>query len=466
MKKNEKSICIIGAGPSGLGCAYELQKLRNTKRVILLEKNDRVGGLARTYHWSKHNFDIGPHRFFTKNQEVLLLWKKILGRDLIKVNRLTRILYKNKLFLYPVRLKDVVKKLGIVESIDCLFSYLQAKLYLRNLDPETFEDWITKQFGNKLYSIFFKTYTEKVWGIPCNKIGAEWASQRIKNLNFYEVVKTAIFGERVRKAKSLVDSFYYPKKGAGHFYERLVDSFKGRSTILLNHKVTKINYRGKEINMVDDIPVSYLFSSMPITEFIESLNPLPPKNILNAVKKLYFRDHITVNLIVNKTDLFPDNWIYVHSPEVKMARVTNYNNFTNNQIIQSSNNHSAISVEYFVFRNDRVWSMSDEELISLAKKELEETILISEKDIIKGFVIRETESYPTYYLGHKKYFETLKNYVSQFENLQLIGRGGMYKYDNMDHAIYSGILAARNYIAGNKKYDIWQINEDAEYLEK
>lgn len=493
LKYVSKQIIIIGAGPAGLGCAYELSKPRNpnhhsasesiinrsgfnkrafwlrgkphNNKILLFDKNDCVGGLARTKSWKHHCFDIGPHRFFTKNPEVLKLWKFILKKDLITVKRLTRILYKNKLFHYPVRLTDVIAKLGLWESAQCFISYLQAKVFLTKKDPKTFEEWITKYFGKKLYSIFFKTYTEKVWGIPCSKIGAEWASQRIKNLNFYEVVKTAIFGERVRKAKSLVDTFYYPTKGAGYFYEKLAQVIKKNGTsIKLNHQVTAINHRGKYITSVDGIPVSYLISSMPLTHFIEALNPLPPESVLQAAKKLYYRDHITVNLIVNKTNLFPDNWIYVHSSEVQMARVTNYNNFTNRDIRYTK--QSAIAVEYFVFKNDRLWKMKDKELIQLASNEVEKVGLIDHKDISSGFVVRESESYPTYYLGHKQYFETLKEYVSRFRNLQLIGRGGMYKYNNMDHAIYSGMLAARNYLSGNKKYDVWRINEDAEYLEK
>jgi protoporphyrinogen oxidase len=465
MKKNNGAICIIGAGPSGLGCAYELQKLGCKDRIILFDKNDRVGGLARSTPYKHHYFDIGPHRFYTKNAEVLRFWKNILKRDFVEVKRLTRILYKNKLFLYPVRLMDVVEKLGMLESLKCLISFLWVKISLRNLVPKTFEEWITKHFGKKLYSIFFKTYTEKVWGIPCGKIGAEWASQRIKNLNFYEVVKNAIFGERVRKAKSLIDTFYYPKKGAGYFYEKLAGLIKkNKGSIFLNREITSIHWSANRIKSVENIAIKYLFSSMPITSFIHALNPKPPRSVLLAAKKLYFRDHITVNLIVDRTNLFPDNWIYVHSPEVQMARVTNYNNFIKHQT-SNVKLQTAISVEYFVFKDDKLWTMKDEELIELAKKELEKVGLVKEKDIMGGFVVKESESYPTYYLGHKKYFDILKNYVSRFENLQLIGRGGMYKYNNMDHAIYSGMLAARNFVTGKKTYDVWQINEDAEYLE-
>lgn len=470
MKSNIKKdkIVIIGAGPAGLGCGLEMLENKSLD-LLILDKNDTPGGLARSYFFKGHYFDIGPHRFFTKNKEVERLWKKLLGRDFIKVSRLTRMHYRTKLFLYPVKLGDVVKNLGLLENSKSFMSFAKAKTIGRRHIPKNFEEYIIKNFGKRLYTHFFKTYTEKVWGISGDEIGVEWADQRIKNLNFFEVVKTAIFGEKKRNAKSLVDHFYYPKKGAGQLYQIIASKIKKLGgKILYQTEVTQILHQDKKITKVTykngaekSASLDYLFSSMPLTDFIFALSPRPEKKIIDAARKLYFRDHITVNLIVNKTDLFPDNWIYVHSPEVKMARVTNYNNFSSEKA-----KTSAIAVEYFVFQKDKLWKMSDKELIELAKDELEKAELVKKIDIIDGFVIKEKDSYPTYYLGHKPYFEILKSYVSKFENLQLIGRGGMYKYNNQDHAIYSGILAARNFLAGRNKYNVWAINEDAEYLEE
>lgn len=470
------SVLIIGAGPAGLGCAFELvqnKKIINKNRIVILDKNDIVGGLARTYGYKGYRFDVGPHRFYTKNKEILQIWRRFLKRDLIEVPRLTRMFYKGKLFYYPVRLKDVVLKLGVFESLLTAMSFIKAKLFLRHLQPKTFEDWITKHFGRKLYEHFFKTYTEKVWGIPCGEIGSEWAAQRIKNLNFIEVVKTAIFGERARKSKSLINKFYYPAKGAGLCYEKMADYVRKHGVeINLQSHVTKIRHIGGKIVSLEyrrkgqmfALPVGYLFSSMPLTQFILALDPVPEKTVIEAAQKLIYRDHITVNLIIKKSSLFPDNWIYVHSPEVKMARITNYNNFSKKMI--RSPQCSAISVEYFAFQKDDIWSMIDQDLINFAMREMSRLKLAEEEDLFDGFVIRETEAYPTYYLGHKKYFDILKDYTRQFSNLQLIGRGGMYRYNNMDHAIYSGILAARNYQLGYEKYVVWNINEDAEYLEE
>lgn len=471
MKK--RKIIIIGAGPAGLGCGYELinNKNKNLLDLKIVDKNENVGGLARSYYFDGHYFDIGPHRFYTKNKEILKLWKHILGKELISVDRFTRILYKNNLFQYPIQIKDVIFKLGIQESIHCITSFLKAKILLSKSDPKTFEEWITKNFGNKLYKVFFKTYTEKVWGIPCKEIGAEWAAQRIKNLNLFEIMRSAVLGNKKSSAKSLVNKFYYPLRGAGYLYQKMSDEIlKKNGQLATSSSVIRICHKSNLIKSVTikndkgtiDHNIDYLFSSMPLTHFIFSLFPKPPIKILTAAKKLYYRDHITVNLVIDNPNLFPDNWIYIHSSEVKMARIANYNNFQNKK-----NKHStAISVEYFTFKNDSIWKLSDDDLTKLAIKELKKVGLLKTNKITNSFVIRETESYPTYYINHKKHFDILKDYTENFLNLQLIGRGGLYKYNNMDHSLYSGILAAKNYLKGYKHYNIWNINEEAEYLEE
>ncbi len=467
-----KKIAIIGAGPSGLGCAYELLKPDTAKEytVTIFDKNKQVGGLARTITRKGARFDVGPHRFYTHNAEVLQFWKQILGKEFRRIPRLTRILYGDTLFLYPIQLKDVVSKLKFTELIESVISYIYAKIFLTRQSAETFEDWITKNFGRKLYEIFFKTYTEKVWGIPCSQIGAEWATQRIKNLNFTEVIKTALFPKRQTRPKSLTDYFYYPALGSGQIYEKLALQLRRKgATIKLNAEVVKIHRRRNTIVSVDvrqngslkKVPVDMLFSSMPLNLFIQRLTPPPPKSVLASAKKLYFRDHITVNMSIEGTALFPDNWIYVHSPEVKMARISNYNNFSKK--MSSSRETSSISVEYFAFQGDSLWRLSDKDIIKLATEEMKTVGLLKGK-LRDAFVVRETESYPTYYVGHKKHFERIKKYVSQFSNFYTIGRGGMYRYNNMDHAIYSGFLAARN-LNNKDKHNVWNINEDAIFVE-
>lgn len=470
-----KSVVIIGAGPAGLGVAYELayghKKFQGI--VDIFDKNSIVGGLARTTNYKGYLFDVGPHRFYTKNQEVLSLWKNILKDEFIKVPRLTRMFYDNKMFLYPIDFKDLVTTLNKVELIRIGLSWLHAKLMFRNLQPKTFEEWITKNFGRRLFNLFFKTYTEKLWGVPCSQIGAEWASQRIKNLNFAEVVISALSPNRPQKAKTLVNEFYYPLKGAGYVYKKLSEKLKHLGfNINLNSQVVEVGHKGKkivEMTVLKDgakvrYKADYVFSSMPLTEFVLCLHPKPSQEILAAAVRLRYRDHITVNLIVKKKRLFPDNWIYIHSPEVQAVRVANYSNFSRK--MSPSQKYSGISVEYFSFEGDRIWKQDDSQLVKLATMELIKLNLLNLGDVIDGFAVREPKAYPAYYLGYKESFEKLKRYVQRFPNLQLIGRGGMYKYNNQDHSIYSGMLAARNFLSGKNIFDTWAINEDAEYLEK
>jgi len=470
-----KKYTIIGAGPSGLAAGLELSK--HNGQVVIFDKNEVVGGLARTHRHKGYSFDVGPHRFYTKNSEVLALWKEILKDEFIEVDRLTRIYYKNRLFQYPIQFHDLLNTLTPWEITKISSSYLFASIFYRFRKPETFEDWIVKNFGRTLYEMFFKTYTEKVWGIPCDQIGAEWAAQRIKNLNFFEAARNALSKNRNKnnKVKSLVEKFYYPRHGAGQMHEVMAERIqKSGGKIHLKSRIKKINHHNftrvdnivvtDENNKPKTVPVDHLLSSMPITEFIDCLEPAPSKKIINASKALYYRDHITVNLVINRANLFKDNWIYVHSPEVKMARVANYNNFSKDML--ANKNSSAISVEYFVFQKDQLWQMKDKDIIKLAIDELIKMNLLKKKEhVVSGFVIRETESYPTYYMGHQEHFDVIKNFVKKFENVELIGRGGQYKYNNMDHAVYSGLLAAKKML-GTSNLDPWAVNEDAEYLEE
>jgi protoporphyrinogen oxidase len=467
-----KNLVIIGGGPAGLGAAYKLSL--NIKKIkdyslILIDKNERLGGLSRSFYYKGYFFDVGPHRFYTKNKIILNLWKQILKKDFQEISRLTRILYDNKLYNYPIEIKDVIYKLGFQKNIKCFLSFLKSKIFITKNKTDTFEGYITNHFGEELYKIFFKTYTEKVWGIPCSQISAKWASQRIKNLNFIEIIKSSLFKNNSSKAKSLVRFFYYPKNGAGSMYEKIgkIITQKG-AIIFLNSKVKEIYHQKNKITKIvfetrkreKSYAVDYLFSSMPINRFVLALRPKPPKEILQAAKKIYFRDHITVNFLLEK-EPFPDNWIYVHSPNLKMARITNYNSFVN----KDKKSKTPISVEYFCFKKDKLWQMSDKDLIKFAKKELIQAGFAKEVDIKDGFVIREVDAYPVYYLDYQKEFNILKEYLSNFLNLTLIGRGGMYKYNNMDHSLLMGILAAENFLNSNKKYDLWQINEDDKYLE-
>ena len=460
---------ILGAGPAGLGAAYELAQ-KGVKDVIVVDRNAKVGGLARTEQLGGAHFDIGPHRFYTKNSEILALWRKLLGNDFRQVNRLTRIYYKDKFFSYPLKPFEALLKLGAKESTQAISSYMQAK-FKRYSNAITFEDWIVQRFGDKLYQTFFKTYTEKVWGIPGSQIGAEWAAQRIKGLDVRQVLKHAFSGNS--GAKTLVEQFDYPTHGSGQMYEAMAEAVtKLAARMLLETRVVKINLLGDKVLSVDvkndkgelfRIEPGQVFTSVPITHFFKLLEPAPESKILSAVDSLYYRDHITVNLLIDKTNLFPDQWIYVHAPEVKAARIANYNNFST--AMSGSPNRTAISLEYFAFQNEPFWQITDSEIAKFALDELERMKLAPKNSIIGSWVVRETESYPTYYLGYRPHLEVLQKALKSFRNVMPIGRGALFRYNNQDHSTLSGMLAARHFINPHDEYDAWSVNEEQEYLE-
>lgn len=465
--ETEKKIIIIGAGPAGLAAGYELS--RNGTRVLLLEQKDSVGGLSRTTNYKGHLFDVGPHRFFTKNKEINDLWHKVLGADSLNVPRLTRIFYRRKFFAYPVKPFDVLLKIGFADSVAVCFSYLRNKLFLKNAELKTFEDWTVNNFGRKLFEIFFKTYTEKVWGIPCNQISAEWASQRIKNLSLWAALRHAISKDK-KKVKSLVEEFKFPKLGAGLFYEKMANEIKngdgeilcGQKAISIVHKnnrVVSVIVRGSNGEEKEWVGDHFLFS-LPLTEFVRVLSPELPSAVRAVADNLYFRGHISVNLIIKKLNIFPDNWIYIQDPDIKMGRIANYRNFSKEMV---RGGYAPITCEYFAFKDDELWRQSDGDLKKLAVMELEMMGFLKESDVIDGSVSREEFAYPVYYLGYKESLDRIKDSLDYFENIQLIGRGGTYRYNNQDHSLLSGVLAARNILGEN--HDIWSINADSEYYE-
>ena len=462
--------CILGAGPAGLATAIELCR-NGVRDIVIIDRNSIAGGLSRTEVRDKYRFDVGPHRFFTKNEEINKLWHDTLGNDFAPVNRLTRIYYKNKYFNYPIKAGDVLTKLPPHELAHSIFSYGMAKLKI-NPSEATFEDWVSNRFGKKLFDTFFRTYTEKVWGIPCNEIGAEWAAQRIKGLDIVQVIKNSFSTSSTGKPKTLVDQFDYPVLGAGQMYEAWLDEAANAGTkVYLATKVKNINVKDTAIDSVvcetsqgEEITFTarQFFCSIPLTHFFNLQQGISTE-IKKAVDALYYREHITVDFLVDGENVFPDQWIYIHAPEVKMARIANYNNFSKAMV---NNEHkTALSLEYFVFQNEELWQMTDSDIIEMAKDELAAMKMVPKEKVLQAWVVRETESYPTYYLGFQEHYDLLKSKVDEYTNLYPVGRGGMYKYNNQDHSIMSGLLAARNYLNPQKKYNLWDINIDAEYHE-
>jgi protoporphyrinogen oxidase len=463
---------ILGAGPAGMGAAIELVN-NGVTDILIVDRNRLVGGLARTERFDGNRFDIGPHRFFTKNREINALWKKTLGDDFRRVDRLTRIYYNHQFFNYPIKAFDTFWKLGLAESAHALVSFLYGKM-AHQTEAQTFEDWIIQKFGSKLYQTFFKTYTEKVWGIPCNQIGAEWAAQRIKGLDIMQVIKNAIFGDPRKEIKTLVDQFDYPILGAGQMYEAMMDTVvDSGGVVMLNSRVIAFHRKDHEIATIAVIDgeghtyrmtANHYFNSIPLTHFFQLVVPEESADVQQAASTLYYREHITVNLVIDGDNLFPDQWIYIHAPDVKMARLANYTNFSDAMVKDPA--QSALSVEYFTFKCEELWQMADEDLKQLAIDELSSLKLVEKSMVKQAWVVRETESYPTYFLGYQEPYGKLKGAIDRYTNLTPIGRGGMYKYNNQDHSTLSGILAVRNYLnLLGTPYNLWNINVDAAYHE-
>jgi protoporphyrinogen oxidase len=465
-------IVVIGGGPSGLAAAHQAASYGAT--VTVFERLDRVGGLARTIPFKGHRFDVGSHRFYTKNAEVRQLFNRLLGDDAIRVTRQTRILHDGAYFDYPLTPLNAMLGIGLREGVAIAGSYATARIRaaIAPQPLESFEDWIVDRFGRRLYGHFFKTYTEKVWGISCREIAADWASQRIRGLSLATAIRNALSKPKVQRIKTVVDEFVYPRLGAGQVYENMAIEISRRGgRIMTNATVRQIHREGMRIRAVRVeekdgrslmIEGRYFLVSAPLTELIEMFEPEAPPEVKRAAEALRYRDHIAVNLVV-RGRTFSDNWIYVHSKAVAMARIANYRNFSPEMAGDPDVN--PLTVEYFVFGGDGVSRCGDEDLIRRAIDELQTTGIIAKRDqVVDGFVVRSACAYPVIEIGSQQHVEIIKAWLDQFENLTPIGRSGMFKYNNQDHALATGLLAARTAL-GVGRFDPWLVNIDAEYQE-
>lgn len=459
------SVIIIGAGPAGLTAAYQLIKLGHP--VTLIESTNQVGGMSRSLEMFGQIVDCGPHRFFTSDKIVNDFFHEIVGDNFTVVNRLTRIYYRNKFFDYPLKIGNVIRNISIFELTHILFSYFWIRIF-PNKSVKTFEDWVTNKFGEKLFGMFFKSYTEKLWGINCNQIDADWASQRIKKLSLWEALISSIKGNKNNKHKTLVDVFAYPYKGTGATYNEIAHRFeKLGGKILFGQKIERFMEQDSKITEIitqngESFKADWIVSTMPMTSLIQGLSNVP-QQILDYTRKLYFRNTTLVYLEINSNQLFPDNWIYIHSPEVTHGRITNFRNWC--PTLTNEKSTSILCLEFWSFDSDPLWQKSDEELSQLAHRELLMLNLISNNDLVlNSKVIKIPKCYPVYETGYMENLSPIIDYLNTISNLKLIGRYGSFKYNNQDHSILMGLLLAKEINTGINQ-NLWDINTDSDYQE-
>ena len=475
--ESSKEVVILGAGPAGLTAAYVLNQ-SGLKSTTLEADPNSVGGISKTVDRDGFKFDIGGHRFFTKSPIVQELWRNMLPgeRWLTDVNRLSRIFYRKKFFHYPLSARDALQKLGLLEAIKCVGSYVKFKFFPIK-DPKSFQDWVTNQFGKRLFEIFFKSYTEKVWGMSCSEISADWASQRIKGLSLGEAVFNSLpkFLRNLKFSKetirTLSDKFDYPQLGPGELWENVKSDLElSGCKVNMGEAVTRISHSNLAVTSVMSIDKSgevrevhgnEFISSLPIRDLINSLHPKPSSKVIEAANSLGYRDFLTVVLVYNEENMFLDNWIYIHDPSVYMGRIQNFKNWSPSMVPNSS--VTSLGLEYFCFEGDSLWDMSDAELIALGTREVI-SVGLTNLQPYKGYVVRCKKAYPIYDDHYKENVRCIWKWVSSnLTNLQLVGRNGMHMYNNQDHSMLTGYLAAKNILGGS--HDLWSVNSSAEYHE-
>ena len=476
-KELSVDVAIIGAGPAGLTAGYLLT--RQGKSVAIIEKDGvYVGGISRTVEHKGYRFDIGGHRFFSKSQQVVDLWNEILPDDFIQRPRMSRIYYEGKFYSYPLRAFEALNNLGILRSTSCMISYGLSKLFPVK-EVKSFEDWTSNQFGKKLYSIFFKTYTEKVWGMPCNEMSADWAAQRIKGLSLWGAVTDGLkrsLGLNKRPndgqaVKTLLETFRYPRLGPGMMWDAARDKIvaTGKGQVLMGHALKQLAAEGDGWRLAAEGPkgevvirAAHAISSAPMRELAARLHPLPATTL--QANNLKYRDFLTVALMVEGEDLFPDNWIYIHDSKVKVGRVQNFRSWSPEMVPDES--VACVGLEYFCFEGDGLWSMSDDDLVALATREMKILGLLDPSKVKGGAVVRQEKAYPVYDEDYAANVEAMRRELEdKHPSLHLVGRNGMHRYNNQDHAMMTAMLTVENILAGARVYDTWCVNEDAEYHE-
>jgi protoporphyrinogen oxidase len=474
----KQSVAVVGAGPAGLTASWKLSEAG--ANVCVFEADPiHVGGIARTVEYKGFRFDIGGHRFFSKSREIEELWTELLGDDLLTRPRSSRILYGGKFFSYPLKALEAFLNLGPLETTRCIASYCRAKLFPRR-PVVSFEDWVCNQFGERLFKIFFKTYTEKVWGMKCSEISADWAQQRITGLSLAKAIREAMIptGKGNRDpgtVKTLIQTFRYPRLGPGMMWQSAAARTQAAGgSIRMGTEVTRLERLRQEKKWRVHFGTSqggtgyedfdHVISSAPLRQVVGALSPQPAPETLRAAGMLRYRDFLTVALIVERSNRFTDNWIYIHDPSVRVGRIQNFGSWSEDMVPDSR--LACYGLEYFCFEGDGLWTQSNESLIALAVSELQQLGLAEPREVLDGTVIRQAKAYPVYDDEYLRHVATIRGELkANYPDLHLVGRNGMHKYNNQDHSMMTALLTARNILSGKEEYDVWQVNQDAEYHE-
>ncbi len=470
--RTSDDVVIIGAGPAGLTAAYQLGK--HGRHAVVLESDDVVGGISRTARVGDWRFDIGGHRFFTKVRPVRDLWHEILpDEDFLLRPRMSRIYYGGKFYDYPLRAFNALRNLGPVEAVRCVLSYLWVRVRPPD-DQSTFEGFVAARFGWRLYRTFFKTYTEKVWGVPADQIQADWAAQRIKNLDLLRAIVNSLAPRRNQtEITSLIEQFEYPRHGPGMMWERCHDLVERQGGVVHVHQqVTRVEHADGRAVAVEtqtpegtvQHPCAEVISSMPIPLLLRAMDPPPPDEVLAAADGLAFRDFLTVALVVPESAGFPDNWIYIHSPDVEVGRVQNFRSWSPQMVPEPDK--TCLGLEYFVTEGDELWTAADDDLIARGTAELETLGLIEPGAVEQGFVVRMPKAYPMYDATYRANVDILRDWLrTHTPNVHPVGRNGMHRYNNQDHSMYTAMLTVDNIVTGSA-HDVWEVNVEAEYHEE
>jgi protoporphyrinogen oxidase len=458
---------VLGGGPAGLTAAYVLAQ--RDRRAVVFEADGTVGGIAKTVEFNGYRFDLGGHRFFTKLRPVERLWEEVMGDEFLTRPRLSRIYYDGKFLSYPLQAKDVVARLGLLESFRCGLSYFWS-LRLRGRKAETFEEWVTVRFGRRLYDAFFRSYTEKVWGIPGSEIRSQWAAQRIKDFSFFRALLSVLRLNR-REVTTLIEEFRYPRLGPGQLWERLAERIEARGIpVNLKQRCVSVRHENDRVTSVvvrtnghvDEYGVDSVVSSIALSDLVKSLDPAPPPEVLAAADRLRYRDFCLVALMTTQEEPFPDNWIYIHDPGTRAGRVQNFGAWSDDMVRPGT---TCLGVEYFCFEGDDIWEMSDEDAVAMATAEMARIGLVDPAKVVDGVKVRVPKAYPMYDADYEESVEILRDYVGCFENLVTCGRNGLHRYNNQDHSMWTAILATLNLVDG-ADYDVWSVNAEAEYHEE